>query len=69
MTAEDQQVQGGLGSGVARILAENYPVPVEYLALDGYGTSGPYLELMKHFDFTPEAICEKVKNVIARKVG
>lgn len=69
VTAEDHQVQGGLGSGVARILAENYPVPVEYLALDGYGTSGPYLELMKHFDFTPEAICEKVKNVIARKVG
>ena len=69
VTAEDHQIQGGLGSGVARIVAERYPVPVEYLGMHGYGTSGPYLELMQHFDFTPEAIREKVKNVIARKEG
>lgn len=67
VTAEDHQVHGGLGGGVARVLAENEPVPVEYVALQGYGTSGTYPELMEHFGLTAEAIEGKVDAVIARK--
>jgi transketolase len=68
VTAEDHFVLGGLGSLVATTLAEERPVPVEYVGMrDRYGTSGTWEQLLEHFGLTPKAIAEAARKVIARK--
>ena len=68
VTAEVHQVSGGLGSAVAEVLSENYPVPIEMVGIrDKFGVSGPPWELLKHFGLTSDDIKEAVKKVIARK--
>jgi transketolase len=68
VTAEDHFVTGGLGSLVATTLAEERPVPVEYVGMrDRYGTSGTWEQLLEHFGLTPNAIAEAARKAIARK--
>ena len=68
VTAEDHQVQGGMGSAVCEVLAKNYPVPVEMIGVqDRFGESGEPDELMKEFHLTKEDIKEAIKRVIGRK--
>lgn len=68
VTAEDHQVQGGMGSAVCEVLAKNYPVPVEMIGVqDRFGESGETDELMKEFHLTKEDIKEAIKRVIGRK--
>jgi transketolase len=68
VTAEDHFVLGGLGSLVASTLAEERPVPIEYVGMrDRYGTSGTWDELLEHFGLTPGAIADAARKVIARK--
>lgn len=68
VTAEDHQVMGGMGSAVAEVLAKNYSVPIEMVAVqDRFGESGQPEELMKEFGLTAEDIKEAVKKVIKRK--
>lgn len=70
VTAEDHQVQGGLGSVVAGITARGRPVPIEFVGMhDRYGTTGKWDELLEHFNLTPEAIARAAKDAIARKNG
>jgi len=41
VTAEEHSIIGGLGSAVAEVLAEEYPVPMRYVGIrDRFGTSG-----------------------------
>jgi transketolase len=69
VTAEDHFVLGGLGSLVAATLAEERPVPIEYVGMrDRYGTSGTWEELLEHFGLTPAAIADAARKAIARKV-
>lgn len=37
----------------------------EQIGINTFGASGPYLDVYKHFGFTPEAIAEKAEKVIA----
>jgi len=70
VTAEDHFVTGGLGSLVAMTLAEERPVPVEYVGMrDRYGTSGSWEQLLEHFGLTPGAIAEAAQKAISRKRG
>lgn len=67
VTAEEHQIAGGLGSAVAEVLAEEYPVPVEYVGVrDQYGQSGTPAELMHHYKITKEAIIIAVHDSIKR---
>jgi len=68
VTVEEHQVNGGMGSAVAEVLAKNYPVPMEFVGVqDQFGESGEPEELLKKFGLTPKHIKEAVKRVIKRK--
>lgn len=68
VTAEEHQICGGMGSAVVEVLARNYPVPVEMVAvMDKFGESGDPDELMREFGLTDKEIYEAIKKVISRK--
>ena len=68
VTVEEHQVQGGMGSRVAEILAQNYPVPMEFIGVQNrFGESGEPNELIEAFGMGVSHITEAVKKVIARK--
>jgi transketolase len=50
ITIEEHQVAGGMGSAVAELLSEQYPVPVTRLGIhDEFGQSGEPDELIAHY--------------------
>ena len=67
VTAEEHQTTGGLGTAVARVLADACPVPVSFVGVDRYGTSGKWDELLTYFNLTPERVAAAAREVIARK--
>jgi len=69
VTAEEHLEHGGLGSTVARILAQNNPVPVEFVAIrDTYASSGKPSELIERAGLTAKDIAAAVRKAITRKV-
>lgn len=67
VTAEEHQTVGGLGSAVARVLADSHPAPVAFVGVDRYGTSGKWDELLTYFNLTPERLVAAAREVMARK--
>jgi transketolase len=67
VTAEEHQTHGGLGTQVARVLAEELPTPIAFVGVDRYGTSGKWDELLGYFDLTPQRLAQAARDVIARK--
>lgn len=68
VTAENASVYGGLGEGVARLIAEKNPVFVRTIAVkDEFGEVGPETYLMERYGFTAENIAEEVRKVVALK--
>jgi transketolase len=67
VTAEEHQTSGGLGTAVARLLAEELPTPVAFVGVDRYGTSGKWDELLAYFELTPARVAHAAREVIARK--
>ncbi len=68
VTAEEHQVQGGMGSAVAEVLAKNYPVPMEFVGVQNrFGESGAPNELIEHFGMGVSHIKAAVKKVLKRK--
>lgn len=64
VTVEEHQISGGLGSAVAEVLAEDYPVPMRRVGMrDSFGESGEPGELLKKYGMTSEAIVEAVEKV------
>jgi transketolase len=67
VTVEDHQIAGGLGSAVAEVLANNFPVPMEFVGMkDSFGESGKAKELMEKYGLNKEGIMAACKRVIAR---
>ncbi|NQV02088.1 MAG: transketolase family protein, partial [Bacteroidia bacterium] len=57
VTAEEHQVNGGLGGAVAEVLACEYPVPMKFIGMpDRFGESGEPRELMKKYGMTDTSI-------------
>jgi len=55
VTAEEAQINGGLGSAVAELLGENLPTPMTRVGMrDRFGESGKPEELLKHFGLTAD---------------
>jgi transketolase len=68
VTAEEHQINGGLGSAVAEVLIRNIPVPLEMVAVkDTFGESGTPEELLKKYHLKDVDIVLSVKRVIQRK--
>lgn len=50
VTAEEGQINGGLGGAIAEFLGENYPIPLKRIGMqDHFGESGDPNELLTHF--------------------
>jgi len=68
VTAEEHQMNGGLGDTVAQSLARRLPTPIEYVAVnDVFGESGEPNQLMKKYGLTADDIITATQNVMKRK--
>jgi transketolase len=68
VTAEEHQMNGGLGDSVAQTLSRNLPLPLEMVAVnDSFGESGTPEELLPKYGLGPNDIVEAALKVIARK--
>jgi transketolase len=69
VTVEEHQTICGMGSAVAEVLAQNFPVPMEFVGVkDLFGQSGTPNELVEHYGMGKNSIKEAVKKVLKRKV-
>ncbi len=63
VTIEEHQIAGGMGSAVAELLAENYPVPVRFIGVrDQFGQSGTPEELLDHYGLGVRSIVDTAKS-------
>ena len=68
ITIEEHQIASGMGGAVAEVLAEEYPIPIEFIGVrDQFGQSGSPSELLEHYGMDVSHIKSAVKKVIARK--
>lgn len=68
VTAEEHLQHGGLGSLVSQVVAQNKPVPMEFVAIkDTYAKSGKPSELLERYGLTEKDISRAVKSAIRRK--
>ena len=68
VTAEEHNKFGGLGESVARCLAENNPIPQEFVAVnDTFGESATPSQLMEKYNINDEAVVNAVMKVLKRK--
>ena len=68
VTAEEHQVNGGMGSAVAECLAKHCPVPMEFVGMqDSFGESGDPQELMDKYGLNQKTVEEKIRKVLSRK--
>ena len=65
VTIEEHQVNGGLGSAVAEVLAQNYPVPIKILGMpDKFGESGIGKQLLDKYGLNSDHIVNEVKSLL-----
>lgn len=65
VSIEDHQIHGGMGSTVAEMLAENFPVPMKLLGVnDTFGESGVPAELYKKYGLSQENIISTIKKML-----
>ncbi len=68
VTAEEHNIMGGMGSAVAEVLSEKYPVPVRRVGVrDTFGESGEASELMKKYGLTASNIEEAAVELREKK--
>ena len=68
VTAEEHNVNCGLGSAVAEVICEECPVPMLRVGTqDVFGKSGKPYELLKEYGLSAENIAENVKKAISLK--
>lgn len=63
VTVEEHSIIGGLGSAVAEVLIEEYPVKIKRIGInDEFGRSGSAEVLLEKYNLTAEYIVETVKS-------
>lgn len=68
VTVEEHQVAGGMGSAVAECLAQNCPVPIEFIGVRNlFGQSGTQEELIEHYGMGVSHIKKAVEKAVGRK--
>lgn len=65
LVVQDHQIYGGLGSAIAELLSQEFPVPVEIIGVkDVFGESGSPEELWHKYRIDSQAILEKIKEIL-----
>lgn len=68
VSAEEHQMNGGLGDSIAQLLARKIPAPMEMVAVnDSFGESGTPDDLMKKYGLEAENIVAAALTVLKRK--
>ena len=68
VTAEEHQLNGGLGDSIAQLLAREEPLPLEMVGVDdSFGESGTPEQLMEKYKLNETAIVAAVVAVLARR--
>ncbi len=68
VTAEEHQINGGLGDSIAQLLVRNMPLPVEMVAvMDSFGESGKPEELLTKYHLDAPDVVAAAERAIARK--
>ncbi|GAB1449209.1 MAG: transketolase family protein [Bacteroidetes bacterium] len=68
VSAEEHQMNGGLGDSISQLLARENPTPMEFVAVnDSFGESGTPDELMKKYGLEAENIVAAALKAISRK--
>lgn len=68
VTAEEHQIEGGLGESVAGLLSRTTPAPIEFVGVKGvFGESGKPADLMVKYGLTKNEIVEGALKAIQRK--
>ncbi|HEY1644859.1 MAG TPA: transketolase family protein [Candidatus Saccharimonadales bacterium] len=68
VTAEEGQINGGLGGAIAELLSEELPTPIKRIGMvDHFGESGEMTELMTHFGLDAKHITLAAHQVIDNK--
>ncbi|MCK4319645.1 transketolase family protein [Candidatus Micrarchaeota archaeon] len=68
VSIEDHQINGGLGSAIAEVLAENLPTPLKrHGMLDVFGESGTASDLLKKYSLDAEGIKKTIKEALPMK--
>jgi transketolase len=68
VTAEEHQMNGGLGDSIAQLLAREHPTPLEMVAVnDSFGESGTPEQLMEKYGLKDQNIVAAAQKAIARK--
>ncbi|MDZ4838749.1 MAG: transketolase C-terminal domain-containing protein [Bacteroidota bacterium] len=68
VTAEEHQMNGGLGDSVAQLIVRNFPVPMEMVAVnDSFGESGKPEELMVKYGLDVPNIVAAAEKAVSRK--
>jgi transketolase len=68
VTAEEHQINGGLGGAVSEVVTQEFPVPIEFVGVkDTFGGSGKPDELMQFFGLTSAHVKEAIRKAISRK--
>ncbi len=68
VTAEEHQLNGGLGDSIAQLLAQQLPTPIEMVGVnDSFGESGTPDELMVKYGLDAKNIVAAVQKIMKRK--
>jgi len=68
VSAEEHQLNGGLGDSIAQVLARNYPAPLEMVGVnDQFGESGKPEELMAKYGLSTQHVVDAALKAIERK--
>ncbi|MFM6948670.1 MAG: transketolase family protein [Aquirufa sp.] len=68
VTAEEHQINGGLGDSIAQLLAQTNPTPIEFVGVnDSFGESGKPSDLMDKYGLNANSIVEKALKAFSRK--
>ncbi len=68
VSAEEHQINGGLGDSIAQFLSTTMPLPQEFVGVnDSFGESGKPTDLMDKYGLNAVSIAEKALKSISRK--
>ena len=68
VVAEEHNILGGLGESVARLMAQNTPTPMEFVAVnDTFGESGKVPDLIAKYGLDTPDVIQAVVKVLQRK--
>ena len=68
VSAEEHQINGGLGDSIAQFLSTTMPLPQEFVGVnDSFGESGKPADLMDKYGLNAVSIAEKALKAISRK--